>query len=135
MYTYFVVYLHMTKRKKTMNFGKFKDGNTHTYWVNKKSGTIHMVSAEYAKYWGNLKLTMSTLNLPYERMYFTKGSDAGAVDRFLKNYEFICEKPTNEFWVNVLANKKLKNEFTWGRKTNGRLGISKDEFFSKVKGY
>jgi hypothetical protein len=72
------------------------------------------------------------LNLPYERMYFTKGSDMNGVDRFLKNYEFICENPDNDFFVNVLANKKLKSEFTWGRKTNGRLGITKDEYFSKL---
>ena len=117
----------MTKRKKTMNFGKFKDGNTHTYWVNKKSGTIHMVSAEYAKYWGNLKLTMSTLNLPYERMYFTKGSDAGAVDRFLKNYEFICDGAgiPMDFYHHVLRNQTLKNNFKYGV-------ISKEEFFGRV---
>ena len=23
------------------------------------------------------------------------------VDRFLKNYDFVCEKPTNEFFVDV----------------------------------
>ena len=43
-------------------------------------------------------------------------------------------EPTDDFWVNVLANKKLKSDFTWGLKTNGRLGITKDEFFNKVKG-
>ena len=58
----------------------------------------------------------------------------GAVDRFLKNYDFVCENPTNEFFVDVLANKKLKSDFTWGVKTKGRLGITKEEFFNKVKG-
>ena len=53
---------------------------TYTYWVNKKSGTIHMVDVEYSEYWKNFKLTMSSLNLPYERMYFTKGSDMKGVD-------------------------------------------------------
>ena len=106
---------------------------TYTYWVNKKSGTIHMVDVEYSEYWKNFKLTMSSLNLPYERMYFTKGSDKNGVGRFLKNYEFICEKPDNEFYINVLSNKKLKSEFTWGLKTKGRLGITKEEFFSKLK--
>jgi len=110
-----------------------KEG-TYTYWVNKKSGTIHHVGVEYSKYWKNFKLTMSTCNLPYERMYFTRGSDMGAVDRFLKNYDFVCENPTNDFWVNVIGNKKLKSEYSWGLKTKGRLGISKDEFFNKVKG-
>ena len=107
---------------------------TYTYWVNKKSGTIHHVGVEYSKYFKNFKLTMSTCNLPYERMYFTKGSDMNAIDRFLKNYDFVCDNPTNEFFVDVLANKKLKSEFSWGLKTKGRLGISKDEFFNKVKG-
>ena len=109
-----------------------KEG-TYTYWVNKKSCTIHHVGVEYSKYWKNFKLTMSTVNLPYERMYFTRGSDMGAVDRFLKNYDFVCENPTNEFYVNVLGNKKLKSEFSWGLKTKGRLGITKEEFFSKLK--
>ena len=108
--------------------------DTYTYWVNKKSGTIHHVGVEYSEYWKNFKLTTSTLNLPYERMYFTKGSDKNGVGRFLKNYEFICEKPDNEFYINVLSNKKLKSEFTWGVKTKGRLGITKEEFFNKVKG-
>ena len=106
---------------------------TYSYWVNKKSGTIHHVGVEYSEYWKNFKLTTSTLNLPYERMYFTKGSDKNGVGRFLKNYEFICEKPDNDFYINVLSNKKLKSEFTWGVKTKGRLGITKEEFFSKLK--
>ena len=46
---------------------------------------------------------MSTVNLPYERMYFTKASDMNGVDRFLKNYDFICENPDNDFFVNVLT--------------------------------
>ena len=110
-----------------------KEG-TYTYWVNKRSGTIQHVGVEYNKYFKNFKLTMSTVNLPYERMYFTKASDMNGVDRFLKNYDFICENPTNDFFVNVLANKRLKSEFTWGRKTNGRLGITKNEYFNKIKG-
>ena len=116
-----------------MNYRKIMKNlktNTHTYWVNKRSGTIHHVMADKG-YDGKPKLFNTTLNLRYERSYFFRGD---AVDRFLKNYEFICEKPTNEFWVNVLANKNLKNEFTWGLKTKGRLGISKDEFFNKIKG-
>ena len=36
----------MKKRKKTMNFGKFVDADTFTYWVNKKTGTTHMVRAD-----------------------------------------------------------------------------------------
>ena len=113
-----------------MNFGKFKDGNTHTYWVNKKSGTIHHVMADKG-YDGKPKLFNTTLNLRYERSYFFRGD---AVDRFLKNYDYVCTEPTDDFWVNVLANKKLKSEYSWGLKTNGRLGITKDEFFNKVKG-
>ena len=132
MYAFFV-YSSVMKRNNMKNRKHLKEG-TYTYWVNKKSGTIHHVGVEYSKYWKNFKLTMSTCNLPYERMYFTRGSDMGAVDRFLKNYDFVCENPTNDFWVDVLANKKLKSEFTWGLKTNGRLGIGKDEFFNKVKG-
>ena len=50
-----------------------------------------------------------------------------------KKQIFICEKPDNEFYINVLSNKKLKSEFTWGVKTKGRLGITKEEFFSKLK--
>ncbi len=132
MYAFFV-YSSVMKRNNMKNRKHLKEG-TYTYWVNKKSGTIHHVGVEYSKYWKNFKLTMSTCNLPYERMYFTRGSDMGAVDRFLKNYDFVCENPTNDFWVNVIGNKKLKSEYSWGLKTKGRLGISKDEFFNKVKG-
>jgi glycine betaine/choline ABC-type transport system substrate-binding protein len=120
----------MKKRKKTMNFGKFKDADTFTYWVNKKTGTTHMVRAD-VDWSGDLKLSTTTLNLRYERDYFFRKD---AVARFLKNYDFVCENATNEFYVNVLANKQLKSELSWGLKTKGRLGITRDEFFNKVKG-
>lgn len=108
---------------------KLKKGS-YSYWVNKKSGTIHHVSVDTT--WdGKLKLFNSTTNLRYERSYFFRGP---AVDRFLKNYSFITDNPSNDFFVNVLANKKLKSEYSWGLKTRGRLGIGKDEFFSKLKG-
>ena len=108
---------------------KLKKGS-YSYWVNKKSGTIHHVSVDEG-YDGKPKLFNSTMNLRHERSYFFRGD---GVQRFLKNYEFICDNPTNEFFVDVLSNKKLKSEFTWGLKTNGRLGIGRDEFFSKLKG-
>ena len=91
-----------------MNTRKHLKEGTYTYWVNKRSGTIRNVGVEYNKYFKNFKLTIVIVNLPYERMYFTKGSDMNGVDRFLKNYEFICENPTNDFFVNVLGAKKLK---------------------------
>ena len=113
-----------------MNFGKFKDADTTTYWVNKKTGTTHMVFAD-VDWSGNLKLSTTTLNLRYERDYFFRKD---AVNRFLKNYEFVCENPNIIFWSKVLANKQLKSELSWGLKTKGRLGITKEEFFNKVKG-
>ena len=116
------VALNVMKRKNMKNL--------NGYWVSKKSGTIHHVLQD-TDWSGNPKLWANSCNLRYERSYFFRGD---GVDRFLKNYDFVCENPTNEFFVDVLANKKLKNEFTWGLKTNGRLGISKDEFFNKVKG-
>ena len=113
--------------KERKNMKNLKNG-TYSYWVNKKSGTIHHVSVDKA--WdGTPKLFNSTTNLRYERSYFFRGD---GVDRFLKNYQFVCDNPTNDFFVNVLSNKKLKSEYSWGRKTNGRLGITKDEFFGKV---
>jgi len=127
---FFCVYLDVKKRKETMNFGKFVDADTTTYWVNKKTGTTHMVFAEM-DWSGNLKLHTTTLNLRYERDYFFRKD---AVDRFLKNYEFVCENPNIVFWSKVLANKQLKSDLSWGLKTKGRLGITKEEFFNKVKG-
>ena len=93
------------------------------YCVNKKSGTIHSVCDEIG-YDGRKKLFTSTLNLRHERCYFFRGS---AVDRFLKNYEFVCGKEdvTDSFFVNVLSDVSLKNLYTWG-------SISKEEFFGKV---
>ena len=125
MYAFFV-YSSVMKRN---NMKDLKIGS-YSYWVNKKSGTIHHVSVDKG-YDGKPKLFNSTMNLQYERSYFFRGD---GVDRFLKNYEFICENPTNDFWVNVIGNKKLKSEYSWGLKTKGRHGISKDEFFNKVKG-
>ena len=113
-----------------MNLKKHLKKGAYSIWVNKKSGTIHHVSAD-VDYKGKPKLFNSTLNLRYERNYFFSGD---AVDKFLKNYDFVCEKPTDDFWVNVLANQKLKSDFYWGLKTKGRLGITKEEFFNKVKG-
>ena len=110
-----------------MNLKKHLKEGTYTYWVNKKSGTIHMVGTEYSKYWKNFKLTLSSTNLRYERMYFTRGSDMGAVDRFLKNYEFICDGAgiPMDFYHHVLRNRTLKNNFKYGV-------ISKEEFFGRV---
>ena len=104
--------------------------NLNGYWVNKRSGTIHHVTQD-TDWSGNLKLSTTTLNLRYERDYFFRKD---AVDRFLKNYEFVCENPNIIFWSKVLANKQLKSELSWGLKTKGRLGITKEEFFNKVKG-
>ena len=125
-YSILVLYLGMKKRKKTMDLKNC----AYSYCVNKKSVTIHHVSVDMG--WdGTPKLFNSTTNLRYERSYFFRGD---GVDRFLKNYQFVCDNPTNDFFVDVLSNKKLKSEFSWGRKTNGRLGITKDEFFGKVLG-
>jgi hypothetical protein len=118
----------MTKREKTMNLKKHLKKGAYSIWVNKKSGTIHHVSAD-VDYKGKPKLFNSTLNLRYERNYFFSGD---AVDKFLKNYDYVCTEPTDDFWVNVLANEKLKSDLYWGLKTKGRLGITKDEFFGKV---
>ena len=104
--------------------------NLNGYWVNKKSGTIHHVSQD-TDWSGNPTLWANSRNLRWERDYHFRGD---AVQSFQKNYQFICENATNEFYVNVLANIQLKDEYSWGRKTNGRLGITKEEFFNKVMG-
>jgi len=111
------------KKRKNMK-------NLNGYWVNKKSGTIHHVLQD-TDWNGNIKLWANSCNLRWERDYHFRGD---AVQRFQKNYDFVCENPTNEFYTAVLANEKLKNEFTWGVRTKGRLGITKEEFFNKVKG-
>ena len=104
--------------------------NLNGYWVNKRSGTIHHVLQD-TDWSGKPKLWANSCNLRWDRSYHFRGD---AVQRFLKNYDFICSNPTNDFFVDVLANRKLKNDYSWGRKTNGRVGITKDDFFSKVKG-
>ena len=120
-YAFFMLYYSIRKREKI----KVMKSKLNGYWVNKKSGTIHSVFTDTDTF-GKLKLINSTLNLRYERMYFIKHDN---IDRFLKNYEFICNKDVdNDFFVNVLANKKLKSDFSYGF-------ISKEEFFNKVKGY
>ena len=104
--------------------------NLTGYWVNKRSGTIHHVS-KHTDWRGNPTLWATSRNLRWERDYHFRGD---AVQRFLKNYDFICSNPTNDFFVDVLANRRLKDDYSWGRKTNGRVGITKVDFFSKVKG-
>ena len=94
------------------------------YWVNKKSGTIHFVSESINEYTGIKTLWAQTQNLPYERDYFFKGD---SIDRFLKNYEFVCDGAgiPMDYYQHVLVNKKLKSNFKYGV-------ISKKEFFGRV---
>jgi len=120
----FFVYSSMRKREKIKVMKDIKS-KLNGFWVNKKSGTIHSVMSDTG-YDGKLKLWNSTLNLRYERNYFFRND---GIDRFLKNYEYICGKDIDDnFFVNVLANKKLKSDFSYGF-------ISKEEFFNTVKGY
>ena len=114
--------------------------NLNGYWVNKRSGTIHHVLQD-TDWNGNIKLWANSCNLQHERSYHFRDVDRGikgrnnSFKRFLRNYKFICAKPTNDFFVHGLANKVLKRNFSFGLKTDGRVGISKEEFFSKVFNY
>ena len=94
------------------------------YWVNKKSGTIHFVSESINEYTGIKTLWAQTQNLPYERDYFFRGD---SIDRFLKNYEFICDGAgiPMDFYHHILTNKVLKNRFSRGF-------ICKEEFFARI---
>ena len=77
------------------------------YWVNKKSGTIHFVSESTNEYTGTKTLWAQTQNLPYERDYFFKGD---SIDRFLKNYEFVCDGagiPKNRFSRGFICKKEF----------------------------
>ena len=96
------------------------------YWVNKKSGTIHFVSESINEYTGTKTLWAQTQNLPHERDYFFNDKNDG-IDRFLKNYEFICDGAgiPMDFYHHVLRNRTLKNNFKYGV-------ISKEEFFGRV---
>ena len=51
----------------------------------------------------------------------------GGIDRFLKNYEFICDGAgiPMDFYHHILTNKVLKNRFSRGF-------ICKEEFFARV---
>ena len=102
------------------------------YWVNKKSGTIHLVFEDKAVN-GGKKLWSRTTNLEYNRDYFffdRKSNVIGfgnSIDNFLKNYEFICDGAgiPMDFYHHVLRNQTLKNNFKYGV-------ISKQEFFGRV---
>ena len=105
------------------------------YWVNKKSGTIHLVSESEA-IGGGKKLWTETTNLKYNRDYFFYDRESmvsrgyGSIDNFLKNYEFICDSsdvPGN-YYHHVLHNQTLKNNFKYGK-------ISKEEFFDRIFNY
>ena len=102
------------------------------YWVNKKSGTIHLVSEDEA-IGGGKKLWTQTMNLRYSRDYFFYGRESmvsrgyGSIDNFVKNYEFICDSAdvTSDFYNHVLINRTLKDNFKYGK-------ISKEEFFDRI---
>ena len=105
------------------------------YWVNKKSGTIHLVFEDEAQ-GGGKKLWSQTTNLRYNRDYFFYEKKSmvdrgyGSIDNFLKNYEFICDSagtPAN-YYHHVLHNQVLKNRFSSGF-------ICKKEFFARIFNY
>ena len=105
------------------------------YWVNKKSGTIHLVFEDSAIS-GGKKLWSQTTNLRYNRDYFFYEKKSmvdngyGSIDNFLKNYEFICDSadvPAN-YYHHVLHNQVLKDNFKYGR-------LSKEDFFARIFNY
>ena len=118
------------KKEKIMNLSKdlILDG----YWVNKKSGTIHLVFEDNSVN-GGKKLWSRTTNLRYNRDYFffdRKSNVIGfgnSIDNFLKNYEFICDSADtpHDFYHYVLHNQTLKNRFSRGF-------ICKEEFFARI---
>ena len=102
------------------------------YWVNKKSGTIHLVSESKAIS-GGKKLWSQTTNLRYNRDYFFYEKDSmvsrgyGSIDNFLKNYEFICDSADvpHDFYHYVLHSQALRDSFKYGR-------LSKEDFFARI---
>ena len=105
------------------------------YWVNKKSGTIHLVFESEA-IGGGKKLWTETTNLKYNRDYFFYDRESmvsrgyGSIDNFLKNYEFICDSadtPAN-YYHHVLHNQVLKANFKYGK-------LSKEDFFARIFNY
>ena len=102
------------------------------YWVNKKSGTIHLVFEDEAV-GGGKRLWSQTTNLRWNRDYFFYDRESmvsrgyGSIDNFLKNYEFICDSADtpHDFYHYVLHNQTLKNRFSRGF-------ICKEEFFGRV---
>ena len=102
------------------------------YWVNKKSGTIHLVFESEA-IGGGKKLWSRTANLRYNRDYFFYDRESmvsrgyGSIDNFLKNYEFICDSADvpHDFYHYVLHSQALKDSFKYGR-------LSKEDFFARI---
>ncbi len=105
-----------------------------SYYVNKKSGTIYNVSRSKACN-NDDRIWATSTNLRYERDYFYYGRDGG-IARFEKNNLLICTSDdcSNDFYNNVISNKKLKNDFTYGNRTKNRCGITKEDFFNTVLG-
>ena len=102
------------------------------YWVNKKSGTIHLVFEDEAQ-GGGKRLWSQTTNLSYTRDYFFYDRESmvsrgySSIDNFLKNYEFICDSADvpHDFYHYVLHNNILKENFKYGK-------ISKKDFFARI---
>ncbi len=108
--------------------------NEFSYYVNKKSGTINS-AYRLTSCTGDEKIWSTSCNLRYERDYFYNKRDGG-IARFEKNNLFICtsEDCSDDFYKNVIVNQKLKNDFTYGKRTKNRIGISKEHFFNTVLG-
>ena len=105
-----------------------------SYYVNKKSGTIYNVMKDISCT-GDKKIWATSTNLCFERNYHYYGRDGG-ITRFEKNNFLICtsEDCSNDFYNNVISNQKLKNDFTHGKITKNRCGITKEDFFNTVLG-
>ena len=83
---------------------------TYTYWRNPKTGTI-LTLGIFREYENNPNwLSMSTSNTRYELNYHYTW------DEIVEKFEYLGECDDDDFYKNVLANKRLYREFKLAKK-------------------
>ena len=88
----------------------FENVPEYTYWKNPKTGTILSLGGsrnEEEDYLNDSpnRLHMWTCNTRYELLY------SYSWDEIVEKFEYLGECDSNDFYVNVLGNKRLYREF------------------------
>ena len=107
-----LLYYRVMRKGKNKEMTKltFENVPEWTYWKNPKTGTI-LTLGVFREYENNPNwLSMSTSNTRYELNYHYTW------DEIVEKFEYLGECDDDDFYKNVLANKRLYREFKLAKK-------------------